>query len=686
MKRILLAGLTLVFAQFATAQCTITNATSCQCAVTNQTDCDLLPDITVSWYALQYYKNGPNEYPQVCSPPCSGNDGRLRITASTPNIGRGPLTVMGSSTYVCGTDTFPSNPGTCPDGSTPRQLIMQRIYHKNGNTMTYWDRPAGAMTYHASHGHNHVDDWGVFTLRIATSDPNPLNWPIVGQGAKLGFCLMDYYQCSNANANHHCKDVNTVYGQGTTMYNNNFPNFGLGGGAYNCSPVIQGISSGYTDVYDEDLDLMWINIPPGTCNGQYYIVIDVDPNNSFLESDETNNYTYMPYTLTMQSAPGNPVASITYDLPSPKICPGQTINLKANAASNYLWSTGATTQSIAVNTPGNYSVTMTNHCGTASTSITVLQAPSPTAPIGYGDTICGPSGIAQLSATGSGTLIWRDGNGAQVGTGNTFFTPSISTTTTYYVESQATYTDTSKVGPANNTYGTGAYSTSTNYLTFSVFSPIKLISVRVLAQSAGSRTIELRDSTGALLQTMSATLATGWNTVTLNWNIGNGNAYRLVGAGGVSCYRNNSNATDFPYALNGVVSINGSSSGPAYYYYFYDWKVETTNRFCTSPQTSVIAVVENCTSIAPSKNLDNTISVFPNPSSGLFNLSVALPGTARLKYSVFNAVGQKVYASALLTPTGMFNEEINLSSLPRGVYTLEINIAEKPYYRKLVIR
>jgi hypothetical protein len=685
MKRILLASFVLAASYGGYSQCTVTNATSCVCPIPNQTTCDLLPDITVSWYALQNYLSGPSEYPQVCNPPCSGNDGRLRLSASTPNIGFGPLTVMGSSYYVCGTDTFSSNPGTCPDGSTPRQLIHQRIYVKSGNTMTYYDRWAGAMTYHSSHGHNHVDDWGVFTLRIATSDPDPRNWPIVAQGAKLGFCLMDYYQCGNSSALNHCKDVNTMYGQGNTLINSNFPNFGLGGGSYNCSVVMQGISSGYTDVYDENLDLMWINIPPGTCNGQYYIVLEVDPNNNFLEADETNNYTYIPYTLSQQSAPGNAVATISYDLPSPKICPGQNITLKANAASSYLWSTGATTQTIVVNTPGVYSVNMTDFCGSAGTSITVYGTPAPVAPVAVGDTVCAPSGVATLTATGVGSLVWRDVNGNIVGTGSPF-QPTITATTTYTVEDQQTFTDTSGVGPKDNTYGAGANSTSASYLSFSVFNPMKLISVRVNASANGTRLIELRDSTGAVITSTTATLVAGWNTVTLNWTINPGNAYRLLGGTGVSCYRNNNNATNFPYTLNNVVSITGSSGGPAYYYYFYDWKVETYNRYCTSPTTPVIAQLEICASITPNKDLNNTITVYPNPSSGNFNLNVALPGTAVMKIRVMDMMGKKVYDSNLNAMTGMVSTELNLSSLPRGIYTLDVNIAGKSYFRKLVIQ
>ena len=167
--------------------------------------------------------------------------------------------------------------------------------------MSYYDREAGTMTYHPTHGHNHTNDWGVFTLRIKDdNEPDPRNWPIVSDGAKLGFCLMDYNICSpdpsiptpynNQLApddySGHCRDDNTIYGEGEALYNEDFPNFGLGGGQYGCSEVEQGISSGWLDLYGEWLDEQWINIDPNLCNGDYWIVGIVDPNNYYLEENQ----------------------------------------------------------------------------------------------------------------------------------------------------------------------------------------------------------------------------------------------------------------------------------------------------------------------------------------------------------------------------------------------------------------
>jgi hypothetical protein len=107
------------------SQCTIccgpNNATTCQCPPGGGTNCDLVPDISIARLPLNQSSNY-TEYPQVCSPSCSGNDGRLRIGVSTPIIGYGPLETRGTSFYVCGTDTIDAGtvaniPSTCPDAT-----------------------------------------------------------------------------------------------------------------------------------------------------------------------------------------------------------------------------------------------------------------------------------------------------------------------------------------------------------------------------------------------------------------------------------------------------------------------------------------------------------------------------------------------------------------------------------------
>jgi hypothetical protein len=104
MRKLLSFLIASLFCIEAYSQCTTSNATGCSCA-DGTNACQLLPDITVSWAGILNYKNGPNEYSQTGN---GANDGRLRLTGATPNIGYGPLTVRGVDRngyrwFLCGT-------------------------------------------------------------------------------------------------------------------------------------------------------------------------------------------------------------------------------------------------------------------------------------------------------------------------------------------------------------------------------------------------------------------------------------------------------------------------------------------------------------------------------------------------------------------------------------------------------
>lgn len=671
------------------AQCTTTNATSCACADGISTDCDLLPDITISWFALENYLSGPTEYSQT------GNgveNGRLRVTGSTPNIGYGSFTVRGQDNsgnkyFVCGGDTLNSDPGVCPDGTSPKQLLIQRIYHKSGNTMTYTDRWTGKMTYHPTHGHNHVDDWAYMTLRL--EDPNesdPRNWPIVGNGAKLGFCLMDYGTCPYYDG--HCRDVNTVYQQGTNLNSpSDFPNYGLGGGAYNCSPIEQGISSGYTDIYSENLDGMWINIPPGTCNGDYWIVAEADRNNDFLESNEDNNYTAIPFTLTQQSN-SNPIANITSNKGT-AICQGDDVTLTATTGLSYLWSTGATTQSITVSAAGTYTCDVTMYCGIAPTTFTLAVDPIAGAPTVSADpTICSGQSTT-LTATGN-SIHWFNASQIEVGTGSSFTTPSLTSTTQFYAQdfsSVASITD--EVGPNDNTIGGGGnLNTNAQYLVFDVHQPVVINSVKVYSTvTAGNRTIMVLDNGGNMIQGGTFFIDnTGEQVIPVNFSVPAGTNYEMrVTSTTVDLYRNNAGVS-YPYNdANGAVSITGSSAGAGFYYYFYDWQISIEGSQCPGPQAMITVNVDACLGVDENADMLSKINVYPNPNDGLFTYQVDVPGTADLAIEVKDLLGKSIYSNSQSKVTGRYTQTIDLREVNTGIYFITLVMEGKQYVKKIII-
>lgn len=315
--------------------CSTTNASGCMCPDTSITNCDLLPDMTASALIIQ---NEHTEYP-----------GYLTLSNATPNIGYGPLEIRGVNVCYCDTQIVGCSTPLCPDGSYPKQLIEQRIYHKDGQTMSTWDHPAGTMTYHPTHGHMHVDDWATYTLKVGTTNPDPLTWPVVGDGAKISFCLINLGSCSGSPG--YCLDT-----LGNILTGNDIPNTGLG--AVSGCGNEQGIFVGSLDVYGQGLSGQQIDFP-GICNGDYFIVSHTDPSNNFIETNDNNNYAVVPITLTLQ---GTPPANAGFTFATN----GLTVDFTSlvSGVTSYQWqfgdgdSSNVNVVSHTYSAPGTYTVTL----------------------------------------------------------------------------------------------------------------------------------------------------------------------------------------------------------------------------------------------------------------------------------------------------------------------------------------
>jgi Zn-dependent metalloprotease len=241
---------------------------------------------------------------------------------------------------------------------------------------------------------------------------------------------------------------------------------------------------------------------------------------------------------------------------------------------------------------GTYNVTLTvsSACGTDNTVLNnYITINPPVSPAATGTQMCNPGSVT-LNATGSGQLSWytQPIGGTAVGTGTSYTTPTLSTTTTYYVQNQTPQAPVN-VGPTTNTFGTGGQhnNTSTQYEEFTVYQNCTLATGVVYAGSAGNKTFTLWDNAGNQITQRTVNVpGTGMQTVTLNIPLPPGQ-YRLGGTS-MNLYRNNAGAS-YPYTSPGVLSITGSSAGGGFYYYLYNWTVNLDG--CTSARTPVTVVV-----------------------------------------------------------------------------------------------
>ena len=101
---------------------------------------------------------------------------------------------------------------------------------------------------------------------------------------------------------------------------------------------------------------------------------------------------------------------------SPDICAGSTVDLTASAGNTYLWSNGATTQSITVNTSGTYSVTVTDNTGCSGTSadveITINPLPVPNVVVNGSLELCNNETVT-LTSDPFASYSWSNGATSQ---------------------------------------------------------------------------------------------------------------------------------------------------------------------------------------------------------------------------------------------------------------------------------
>lgn len=144
---------------------------------------------------------------------------------------------------------------------------------------------------------------------------------------------------------------------------------------------------------------------PGGSTSEYLTVTPTETTTYTVTADYQGNTTTAQVTVGVTPRP-----VISADGPITDLCPGQAVTLTSSPAGSYLWSNGATTPSITVNSGGTYAVTADN-CLTA-TPVTVTYQPAP-AITADGPTQFCDGGTVGLTATEGSAYLWSTGETTQ---------------------------------------------------------------------------------------------------------------------------------------------------------------------------------------------------------------------------------------------------------------------------------
>lgn len=372
-------------------------------------------------------------------------------------------------------------------------------------------------------------------------------------------------------------------------------------------------------------------------------------------------------------------------------CQGSTITLTSTEADSYLWSTGETTQSIQVSGTDIYSVTVPGLCQEFTSpevnpGVAVLY---PDLPVVDNDTLY-EVGSTVLTATGD-SLTWYDALGNILGTESTYETPELMETTSYFITNTQSFEENFYTGmespSASTPYSGGQYN---GEIIFDAIESFILRSVTVYTDTPGERIVELQDSDGNVLLSQSFNATEGQQVVFLNFEIPQGTDLILttnseqnqntLGTNSPRLQRSNMDVA-YPYVVENVAELKSSNYGVEYYYYFYNWEIKTIGKLCTSEAVEVTVELV----LVGTEDLDRpeTISVFPNPSSGQFTLKLKETPLEGARINIYNFAGALIQTK--MVENGSLLQEVILNNKAAGLYTIEFVSGDKVYSGKVVI-
>jgi PKD repeat protein len=135
-----------------------------------------------------------------------------------------------------------------------------------------------------------------------------------------------------------------------------------------------------------------------------------------------------------------------------------------------------------------------------------------------------------------------------------------------------------------------------HYLVFNCDVPLILNSVKVYAEGAGDRTIQLKNNIGEILESVTLNVVDGEQVVNLDFYLPVANNLKLYCIGPSNLWMgqlSGLNSFDYPYSVDGVISITGHDYDWFWqefrsYPYFYDWQVSEPS--CVSQRMSGVPI------------------------------------------------------------------------------------------------
>jgi PKD repeat protein len=144
------------------------------------------------------------------------------------------------------------------------------------------------------------------------------------------------------------------------------------------------------------------------------------------------------------------------------------------------------------------------------------------------------------------------------------------------------------------------------------------------------------------------------NATSYDWNFGDGSTGTGV-------------QTSHSYAVNGAYNVTLIAGGAC------------------GADTLVIPVTVAGINVAETP-LDRSLSVYPNPTAGVFRVDFELGSSQRVEVKVLNATGQTVWVRSMDSVNGLQHQSIDLSEASAGLYLLQLTTEEGVVTRRIAVQ
>ncbi|HHG84518.1 MAG TPA: T9SS type A sorting domain-containing protein, partial [Bacteroidetes bacterium] len=380
-------------------------------------------------------------------------------------------------------------------------------------------------------------------------------------------------------------------------------------------------------------------------------------------------------------------------MPTDVLCAGDstgtaTVNSSGGTPPyTYAWSSGATNQLATGLMPGGYAVTVTDSLGcVGSDSATVGSPPAILSSSASIDARCNGDSTGSIDLTVSGgvapyTFSWSNGSTMEdqmnlpVGTyavsiidsngctssDTALIAEPTALTLTAVVTSLACFGDSSGSIDVTPTGGTPGY----NYTWNNAATTQDLTNL-----VGGTYTIFVADSngcsTGDIYTILEPTQLISSGVTTPDNGTNNG-AIDLTTIGGTMPYTfswsNGATTEDISGLVGGNYTVTITDSNGCIW----------TNMFTVS---LIIGLDQGLS--AP------RLEVVPNPTSGTVRVTVALPATGKVQFSLNDLRGRQIFAAEQQANDLQIEQEIDLSNLPAGVYLLQVESEGQRSWTRIV--